>query len=646
MSGMEKNVENETEIIYVKEQLNKIKPSEKIEELIQDKNKIFENLKGTIKNNLMKLNSKTKENTTILHTEVDKYLFSQNYKGEEIAYKMLHDDKIEYSFNKKSIIAFFNEFGIGTPKNVKYSLKKYREEASLGSSLAIIRLIFLYNFSKPEIGMNRLGCDILIAKLKTIKDQGIYWLIFAAQNGNKYSQYVLGTMYLDGFGIKQDKKRAIYWFLKSADQNTPEAISILGYCYLTGSGVPQCEKTATTFFKAAFFMNDNVAMYNLAFCYEKGRGVRKDLEIAIELYRRSSMEGNIYGFNALGYFLEMGVGLEKNYELACCFYKISAAMGYPPAQSNLGYCYQKGIGVEKNDQIAFFWFSKSAIQGLSRAQHNLAQCYLRGLGVEKNETKFLYWVIKALRTDNVYALHTLSNYFSRVETEKTNNITPDNVNFKKVVMLLEISESKNFAPSIICLSICYRLGKGVKKDLCKSFNLMLKAANLGDTNAQHMVAKLYEKGIGIEKDLLRAFKFYEKAAKKSFGPSLYSLSDFYLSGEIINQDVSIAISYLEKAILSNHLKSLEKLGLCYQYIGEYSKAYKFYLKASIEGITSAHFYVGECLYRNIGVEKNIDLALEYFFKGAISGDKRCVVMVKSLLNVDVITDCDSLAQCA
>ena len=67
----------------------------------------------------------------------------------------------------------------------------------------------------------------------------------AADAGDNNAQYLIGTMYFNGQGVKQDYAIALLWFRKSADQGDKRACFWLGYCNEFGLGVEKNDEIAT-----------------------------------------------------------------------------------------------------------------------------------------------------------------------------------------------------------------------------------------------------------------------------------------------------------------------------------------------------------------------------------------------------------------
>lgn len=56
----------------------------------------------------------------------------------------------------------------------------------------------------------------------------------ASNLGHPQAMSLLGTMYLMGFGVKENGKEAETWLLKSVEAGFSEAASVLGMAYATG----------------------------------------------------------------------------------------------------------------------------------------------------------------------------------------------------------------------------------------------------------------------------------------------------------------------------------------------------------------------------------------------------------------------------
>ena len=82
-------------------------------------------------------------------------------------------------------------------------------------------------------------------------EQNTQSVIQKAEQGDANAQGLLGIMYIQGQGVRQDYVQARQWFAKAAEQGNAEAQSLLGMMYEEGLGVRQDYAQAKEFFGKA-----------------------------------------------------------------------------------------------------------------------------------------------------------------------------------------------------------------------------------------------------------------------------------------------------------------------------------------------------------------------------------------------------------
>lgn len=165
---------------------------------------------------------------------------------------------------------------------------------------------------------------------------GAYRLWFMlARKGHVDSQYLLGTMYMHGKGVKQDQAFAIHWYSMAASNGHLEA------------------------------------QYNLGIAYAKGVGVTPNIEKAIGWWKAAAKQGSPDAQYNLGLVYSQGFGVKRNAIEALHWYSMAAVKGDPAAQYNLGVMYARGEGVQQNIPEAIKWWNRSANQGFKHAQNAL-----------------------------------------------------------------------------------------------------------------------------------------------------------------------------------------------------------------------------------------------------------------------------------
>jgi TPR repeat protein len=85
----------------------------------------------------------------------------------------------------------------------------------------------------------------------------------AAEQGDADAQYLLGNMYLNGQGAKQDCAKAKEYFELAAEQGNAGAQSNLGTMYSDGRGVKQDYAKAKEYFELAAEQGHASAQHNL-----------------------------------------------------------------------------------------------------------------------------------------------------------------------------------------------------------------------------------------------------------------------------------------------------------------------------------------------------------------------------------------------
>ena len=117
-------------------------------------------------------------------------------------------------------------------------------------------------------------------------------------------------------------------------------------------------------------------------------------------------------------------------------------------------------------------------------------------GEEVNSLKEL----KVLAEDNVEAMTVL------IDAYWNGDGVPQD--FKKVFALCEKAVALNDTQAMIDLGFMYRKGMACEVDLLKCEELTLRAHELGDPEAKHILAEFYIYGMGpVKQDLLKGLQF-------------------------------------------------------------------------------------------------------------------------------------------
>ena len=105
----------------------------------------------------------------------------------------------------------------------------------------------------------------------------------AVEAGNVDAMVSLGSMYIEGEGVKQDKEKAMQLFQMASDRGNARAQNNIGTLLLH-----EDEKAAFPFHLLAAKQGMTVAEYNVAAMYMNGQGVDKDLHEALRWFKRTA----------------------------------------------------------------------------------------------------------------------------------------------------------------------------------------------------------------------------------------------------------------------------------------------------------------------------------------------------------------------
>ena len=111
---------------------------------------------------------------------------------------------------------------------------------------------------------------------------------------------VLGVLYAEGKGVRQDYQQAKTYFEKACNLDEVRGCFNLGVLYCRGDGVRQDYQQAKTYYEKACNLDEGQGCYNLGVLYENGQGVRQDYQQAITYFEKACNLDDGIACNALG----------------------------------------------------------------------------------------------------------------------------------------------------------------------------------------------------------------------------------------------------------------------------------------------------------------------------------------------------------
>jgi len=116
-----------------------------------------------------------------------------------------------------------------------------------------------------------------------------------AEEGDAGSQFGLGLLYANGFGVEFDNDQALKWYQLAADQGHGEAQCNLAVMHANGWGVPQNDAEAFKYYNLAAEQGITQAQISLAKMYASGLGVAQD---KVQAYKWYAIAAELDGYGA------------------------------------------------------------------------------------------------------------------------------------------------------------------------------------------------------------------------------------------------------------------------------------------------------------------------------------------------------------
>ena len=134
----------------------------------------------------------------------------------------------------------------------------------------------------------------------------------AVEKGNHEAEYKLGTCYLFGRGVSQDKAEAVRYFLLSSTGGYAEAQYNLAVCYAKGEGVDRNEEEMLKWLKLSANQNFKQAQFFLGKLYLDGQAVPQNTQRGLDLLNAAAAQGLVEAQFDLSLYYEFGKVVPKD----------------------------------------------------------------------------------------------------------------------------------------------------------------------------------------------------------------------------------------------------------------------------------------------------------------------------------------------
>lgn len=320
-----------------------------------------------------------------------------------------------------------------------------------------------------------------------------------ATAGDVISQYELGVLCINGWGVEQDIEGGSMWLKRAADAGFFMAMDDLGVLYKERALGKGKEKDAWSYFLRAAGLGYRGGEFHLGECYYEGIGVEPDLEKAVTCYKRALAHGSMEAADALGTMAVLGEGIPVDEKAAFTYFRTAVKGGYIASLYKLGDCYYYGRGTAQDFGRARDLFEKAWDNGDKAAAVRMGTIYLSGLGVEQDSRKAVNWFTQSAESgdpDGIFYLGECAWYGEGMAEDKK----------KAISLYVDAAEGGQEQAMTRLGQIA--LEEGNSEEAVQWFT---RAATLGFTTAENFLAICYYKGAGVPRNEKTAREWLDRS---------------------------------------------------------------------------------------------------------------------------------------
>lgn len=308
------------------------------------------------------------------------------------------------------------------------------------------------------------------------------------------ARMILGMLYAEGTGCKQDIRMALTLLASSAAHGNADAYRNMGDIYVSGKLVEQNADKALECYRAAADLGMTNAYEKMGDIFREGELVQRDVARAIELYDLGAKEGHSTAREKAEMLRSkreelytVGLGLKVSTpDQSFRAFAISSSMGYVPSYKEMARAFLEGRGIKKDRTQAFLWFEKAVEAKDEEALYEYGLCFARGIGVAFDFSRAVEILSKAARLGNQEARGEIERLMNNRRRHMLNSV------YSKAMRLIHL---KKFPEAEQLLKVCLKLGHG---------------------KGIYTLGCLNEFGLGIPTNREVAFRLYETAFELKF----------------------------------------------------------------------------------------------------------------------------------
>ena len=266
---------------------------------------------------------------------------------------------------------------------------------------------------------------------------------------------------------------------------------------------------------------------------------------------------------------------------------------------------------------------KEALNGNVKCMNQLARAYNDGIGrVADKSRAFSLWKKTADMGDSE-GLYYMGVFYG------TGDVVSQDYTIS--TQYLQKSADLGYAEAFYQLGVYKMHGFGCKANWEEALEYYKTAASKGCADAANEVGYIYKRGDhGVKKDDKQAFEWFLKAAELNHTEAIRYVIGAYHDGIVEDEDGKKYLYWVKKGFELDIPEVYLQVGLYLFQNKEYESAFPALAAASEKGLISPNHILALMLINGLGVEQNIDEAVDYLTRGAYEEDESCLNLLREI----------------
>ena len=246
--------------------------------------------------------------------------------------------------------------------------------------------------------------------------------------------------------------------------------------------------------------------------------------------------GDVIAQHYMGQLYLSGGAVPRSDERAVAWFRRAAENGDIASAHNLGVIHERATGTLRDHDEALRWYRFAAERGFARSQANLGQ-----LLSERKDPQARQWIEKAAAQDEPRGLYLLA--MLRLDAGED----------AQAADLLRRAAESGDRDAQYRFTLLLGAGRGVDKDEQRALEWLRKSAKQGQAEAQYLLAAAYSRGLyGLARNDIEAADWLKRSARAGNVEAQYALASAYAEGRGVPFDPNEALGWIQLAAKNGH----------------------------------------------------------------------------------------------